>query len=144
MKQKHKPLSSLTAMDFELSHVWLAELPKFELATPIGDIANLKSDEPYLALTSYTLHDGTNLSGYCFIYDCTGHVVFDSVGRAISIWTEKMCCSLDEARTAATALDRSIEDVFPVQFQTTVKVFGNLSNGEITLCKDEASPIVLA
>jgi hypothetical protein len=130
MKGGRKAFDLLRAPDFERSPIWLVELPKRHFAIPVEPFDELESDEPYVALTTYTLHDGTPLRGFCFIYDCSGHVVFGPSGEPIPL-CDYGHCSAVEASSVAKALARSVEDVFPLQFRASVKVFGRFPEGEV-------------
>lgn len=126
-----KRVDDLTAQDFEHSRIWRVEVSEAELVTPV-QYENLEDDEPDVALTSYVLSDGTKMNGFCTIYDCTGHVVFDAQGQPVPL-TEENTCTPEEAAAAAKELGRLVEQVFPVHFQVTVKVFGRYPKGYITM-----------
>ena len=132
MTASRKALDHLRARDFEQHPLWLVDLPKLDSATPAALSDDLEGDGPYVALTNYVLQDGTRFRGYCFIYDCTGHVLFDSDGEPIPLSTYASCTS-DEASTVASALKRAVERIFPVDFRASVKVLGRLPEGRITV-----------
>jgi hypothetical protein len=130
MKASRKAFGLLGAEDFQLSPIWLVDLPKLDFATPVAPFDDLQTEAPYVALTAYTLRDGTTLRGYCFIYDCSGHALFGADGQAIRV-CDYGHSSPEEASSIASALGRSVEDVFPIRFQVSVKVYGTLPDGEI-------------
>jgi hypothetical protein len=130
MKARRKAFDLLGAQDFERHPIWFVELPKLAFATPVEPFDNLEGDDPYVALTSYTLRDGTTIQGYCFIYDCSGHVLFGGNGEPIPLSTYAYC-SPEEASSAARALGRRVEDIFPIQYRASVKVHGRVPEGEL-------------
>ncbi|HEX4859575.1 MAG TPA: hypothetical protein VFV17_11190 [Usitatibacteraceae bacterium] len=127
-----KRLADLTAEDFARSAIWRADLPELEFASPIARYEDLTEDEPDLALVEYKLKDGTKAKGFCFIYDETGHVVFGPGGKGVPLSTY-IACTPEEAAAAAAALNRKIEDVFPVEFRGSVKVFGSYPEGAVAV-----------
>jgi hypothetical protein len=130
MDAQRKALDLLGAQDFELSPIWLVDLPKLDFAAPVEPFDDLLTEEAYVALTSYILRDGTKVRGYCFIYDCSGHALFGADGRPIRV-CDYGHCTPEEASSVANALGRSIANVFPIQFQASVKVYGSVQCGEI-------------
>lgn len=127
-----KPVTALTSHDFDRHVVWLVDLPRLEYATPAATFDNLETDEPYIALTDYLLHDGTVARGYCFIYDHTGFTLFSSNGTSILI-SDYSECSDTEAQNVARALGRAVEDIFPIHYRASFKVFGSLVEGDISV-----------
>jgi hypothetical protein len=97
----------------------------------------LKGEDPYVALTSYTLRDGTNFQGYCFIYDCSGHVLFGANGEPVPLSTYAYC-SPQEASALARALGRRVENIFPIQFRASVTVHGMVQEGELNVQSNNA------
>jgi hypothetical protein len=132
MKVRRKAFDVLGAADFERCPIWLVDLPMLDFATPVEPFDDLTADEPYVALSSYTLRDGTKFSGYCFIYDCSGHVLFGSNGQPIRLSTYAHC-SPEEALSAAKALDRDVEEVFPIRYRASVKVHGIVPEGVLAV-----------
>jgi len=130
MKARRKAFDLLGAQDFESNPIWALELPKREFVVPVEPLLDLTNEKPYVALTSYTLRDGTKLDGYCFIYDCSGHTIFGAKGESIYV-SDYGPCSPEEASRVAKALARSVDAVFPIRFRASVKVFGRFPDGEV-------------
>ena len=132
MNVQRKHLEKLNARDFERDPIWLVNLPKLEVATSVPPIDDLASDEPYVALTYYELADGTKFRGYCFVYDCTGHVLFGESGEPIP-FSRAASCSKNETASIAEALARPAASIFPVRYRAAVKVFGRYPEGKIEI-----------
>jgi hypothetical protein len=135
MKSQRKAFALLNPRDFESNPIWLVELPERAFATnvkPVGDIADYG---PYVALTVYTLADGTTFRGYCFAYDCSGHVLFGTGGELIHLpaYDDRDSCSPEDAVTFAARLGRTVENVFPIRFRVSVTYYGSVQEGEITV-----------
>jgi hypothetical protein len=107
-------------------------MPLLDYTTSVAPFESLETDEPYIALTNYLLHDGAVARGYCYIYDHTGFTLFSNDGTPISI-SDYPECSATEALNISKALRRTVEEIFPIHYQATVKVFGSLVEGDITM-----------
>ena len=88
------------------------------------------------------LADGTAVSGYCFAYDCSGHVLFNTDGEAIYLADYGDSCSPENAARFAERLGRDVEEVFPVRFRVSVTYYGSVQEGEIAVKPDRQSRIV--
>ena len=130
MKARRKALGLLGAPDFQSNPIWALEPPKRDFVVPVEPFDDLTNEKPYCALTSYTLRDGTKLDGYCFIYDCSGHTIFGMSGDTIYV-CDYGHCSPEAASRVAKALGRTVDDVFPIRFRASVKVFGRFPDGEV-------------
>jgi hypothetical protein len=102
----------------------------------MAPIENLEADRAYLAQVAYELRDGTKANGFCFIYDDSGFFLFDA-GKALSVSTY-VHCSTEEAKALSAALNRRVDEIFPIRYRGTVKVFGVLREGQITLQPNSA------
>jgi hypothetical protein len=144
MTPQRKAFSILNSRDFEHTPIWRVELPDRALATAVEPIDDIKIYDAYVALTKYHLADGTTANGYCFAYDCSGHVVFDDDGEPIYLADYGNSCSLAEASRFAQRLGKSIEQVFPAWFRVSVTYYGAVQEGPITVQTDRPSPILSA
>jgi len=127
-----KPTTALTSGDFDHHTVWFVDLPRLDFAEAVEPFENLETDAPYIALTNYILNNGTAERGYCFIYDHTGFTIFSAEGKSIPI-SDYSECSAEEAQNVAIALGRTVQDIFPIHYRASVKVYGALVEGDITI-----------
>jgi hypothetical protein len=142
MKLQRKAFSLLNSRDFECNPIWLVELPGRAFAMPVEPVDNIAVYDAYVALTAYVLADGTTAKGYCFAYDCSGHVLFSTEGESI-YWADYCdSCSLEDAARFAKRLGKTVEEVFPIEFKVSVTYYGSVQEGKITVQPDRQSRIV--
>jgi hypothetical protein len=142
MKLQRKAFSLLNSRDFECNPVWLVELPDRAFATAVEPIDDIAVYDAYVALTVYLLADGTIVNGYCFAYDCSGHVVFSTDGDPIYLADYGDSCSLEDAASFAKRLGKTVEEVFPIGFKVSVTYYGSVQEGRITVQSDRQSRIL--
>jgi len=142
MKLQRKAFSLLNSRDFECSPIWLVELPERAFATAVEPVDDITVYGPYVALTAYVLADGTVVSGYCFAYDCSGHVVFCTDAEPIYLADYCDGCSPEGAARFAKRIGKEVEEIFPIRFKVSVTYYGSVQEGEITVKPDRQSRIV--
>ena len=142
MKRQRKAFALLNSRDFESNPIWLVELPERAFATAVEPVDDIAVYDAYVALTVYVLADGTTVNGYCFAYDCSGHVLFSADGEPIYLADYGDSCSLEDAAKFAKRLGKKVEAIFPIGFRVSVTYYGSVQEGEITVKPDRRSRIV--
>jgi hypothetical protein len=142
MKLQRKAFDLLNLRDFESSPIWLVELPDRAFATAVEPVDDIAVYGPYVALTVYSLADGTTVSGFCFAYDCSGHVLFSTEGEPIYLADYGGSCAPDDAAVFAKRLGKKIEEVFPIQFTVSVKYYGSVQEGKISIQPNRQSRVI--
>ena len=135
MKRQRKAFALLNSRDFDGNPIWLVELPERAFAATVEPVDDIAVYGSYIALTDYTLADGTTVCGYCFAYDCSGHVLFNTGGEPIHLlaYDDRDKCTPEDAATFAQRLGKNVGNVFPILFKVSVTYYGSVQEGEITV-----------
>lgn len=127
-------LSSLTPEELLSTPVWRYRSPEGDDRAEVdpSDLTELTEDseETFIALTHFTLSDGTRFFGYCSPVDPSGldyiQPVLIAGSEHIRLWEGF------PAESIAALLQRSIEQVFPISFECRVPVDGSIVAARMT------------
>jgi hypothetical protein len=132
-----KRLAELTAEDLVASPVWRYEGGSGADALVVPTRRKTLSqsdDEIFLAATAFELFDASKHSGFCFPADDSGidylQPVILTAGRHVSFWFDGPVAP-DVLESQWRALSKTVDDIFPVEFQCLVPVDGRTVSGRI-------------
>lgn len=121
-----KKLEDLKLTDLKKYNSWL--LDDSNKFVSVHELENLEQDIPLICLTEFELKDGSKFEGYCFLYEQSGFVILLNEHVKISDWYD---LSLTKAKILSSKLSKDIDDVFPIKYRCSVKLFGQEQSGEI-------------
>ncbi len=134
-----KPVSSLTNSDFDACPVWRHKMRNEQDWAEPQLQQTVVTDHPrigYIVRSRFTLRDGTVLFGFCSPQDLSGidyvQPVICGSDQQIEFWDES-AIQMSMPDGICRVLDRSANDVFPVQYESLVECDGTIHRGEITL-----------
>jgi hypothetical protein len=131
-----KPLQKISPDDLQKKKVWkyFSDLNNDDTAmvesTDLIDLTE-SDDEVYIALTLFSIDDGTTFIGYCSPTDFSGLDYIQPVilfeDKHIALWNGI------SANELSNILNKKISDIFPIRFECQVPVDGEILKSKITL-----------
>jgi hypothetical protein len=128
MNMHDKPVYELSLADYQANPVWTWVDDDENLVTPVQLTNDWRQEhDAVFVLSSFLLGDGTSASGMVAVRAKDLSVYFISIfsadGRFVGLPLQQELESLVSRESFASELGKTVAEVFPIKFQTTVPIF---------------------
>jgi len=124
MSENWKPVDELTLREIQEKPIWKSDYDHAVCPTDLTTHPDPNIDQAtYIVLTTFTLNDGTVMTGYCSPADDSGIDYIQPViiidGSHVQLWDEENARETDKL-LIAKKLFRSVDQIFPLKYSSNI------------------------